>query len=235
MALPECFCWTRFGTEAGESIESIFARKERERVANGGMFLWGIGNAVGPSVRELLRLVGSPEVLFSPIKSAARQTDVAPRMVVAWTSGVGLDGSLFCVPENSLVTSRHDPGSTREDHFALVCAASEPLTRFRSSDRINFTALRNLRTGRPVGASQVTAVVRTDRSTLTERPGYEVVIRADLAYPYLVRLRRPVALPNREHIAIRGDAWVQDALRLIQDRNAELVPQQLTLSAYSRG
>ena len=50
--LPTIFCWTRFGGEAGEPIEQILFRKEQERLANGGVFLWGIGNAVGPSIYE---------------------------------------------------------------------------------------------------------------------------------------------------------------------------------------
>src|SRR5689334_16901759 len=35
--LPLLFCWTRFGTEAGEPIEAILERKEREREATGGV------------------------------------------------------------------------------------------------------------------------------------------------------------------------------------------------------
>lgn len=41
MTLPACFCWTRFGTEAGQSIDQIFERKEQERAANGGLFFGG--------------------------------------------------------------------------------------------------------------------------------------------------------------------------------------------------
>ena len=74
VALPEYFCWTRFGTEAAEPIDSILGRKERERVANRGIFVWGIGNAIGPSIRELLRREAQPEVLFSPIKSTLPQS-----------------------------------------------------------------------------------------------------------------------------------------------------------------
>jgi hypothetical protein len=68
--LPDCFCWTRFGTEAGQAIVHILQRKEQERSANDGLFIWGIGNAIGPSIRELVRRTNRPEVLFSPIKSS---------------------------------------------------------------------------------------------------------------------------------------------------------------------
>ena len=67
-----------FGTEAGEEIGQMLQRKEQERAANGGIFIWGIGNAVGPSIRELVRRGPKPEVLFSPIKSAPKQQDVLP-------------------------------------------------------------------------------------------------------------------------------------------------------------
>ena len=87
--LPQCFVWTRFGTEAGQSISDILRRKEKERAANGGIFYWGIGNAVGPSILELLRRTDEPEVLFSPIKSAPKRDDVTPEAVVAWTAAAG--------------------------------------------------------------------------------------------------------------------------------------------------
>src|SRR5258708_7434646 len=117
MPLPDYFCWTRFGTEAGQRIDHILARKERERVANGGLFIWGIGNAVGPSIGELTRRTTNPEVLFSPIKSEPKLLDVSPPAVVAWTAGEGLDGTPFLVPEHSIVTSRFDPISPRHFHY----------------------------------------------------------------------------------------------------------------------
>src|ERR1700761_2672202 len=92
--VPQCFVWTKFGTEAGQSISDILLRKERERSANGGVFYWGIGNAVGPSILELLRKSDEPEVLFSPIKSTPRRDDVTPQRVVAWTAAAGLNGEL---------------------------------------------------------------------------------------------------------------------------------------------
>ena len=53
MDLPRFFCWTRFGTEAGQPIEQILERKEQERIVNNGLFLWGIGNSLTPSMIEL--------------------------------------------------------------------------------------------------------------------------------------------------------------------------------------
>ena len=92
MSLPKHFCWTRFGTEAGETIDRILERKESERQRNGGIFLWGIGNAIGPSMRELLRVERTPEVIFSPIRSNPKREDAQPSTVIAWRAGRDLDG-----------------------------------------------------------------------------------------------------------------------------------------------
>jgi hypothetical protein len=192
--LPELFCWTRFGTEAGEQIEHILFRKEQERLANGGMFLWGIGNAVGPSITELTRQTARPQVVFSPIKTASRLKDIAPPAVVMWTEAEGLDGSSFSIPSNSLVTSRFDPETPRPYHFALVCYSSKPLIPLKREYKIGFKQLRNLRTGRPVGASQVTAVVNCTGMGTEEPPMYDVAILAELVNPYFVRLRNACKL-----------------------------------------
>ena len=95
MNIPLQFCWTRFGTEAAQSIDQILVRKEEERQANHGLFLWGIGNAVGPSILELVRRASVPEVIFSPIKSAPREEDVSPPAVVAWTAGSTICGDRY--------------------------------------------------------------------------------------------------------------------------------------------
>lgn len=194
MILPDCFCWTRFGSEAAQTVGQIFARKEQERLANNGLFLWGIGNAIGPSVRALLRETSDPEVLFSPIKSAPKSIDTAPPTVVAWTAGETLDGSVFRFPECSLVTSRYDPISPRGAHYALVCHSDRPLTSSGSTERLNMADVRNLVTGRPVGASQVTAVVQRDGPSMKDSPSYLIAVRANLVGPYFVRLREPVPL-----------------------------------------
>jgi len=99
MMIPRYFCWTRFGTEAGQEFSRIIERKEEERQVGNGMFLWGIGNAVGPSILALLRVSGYPEVLFSPIKSAPKSFDVNPSAVAAWTDAFSLNGEPFSPPE----------------------------------------------------------------------------------------------------------------------------------------
>jgi hypothetical protein len=197
--LPRAFCWTRFGSEAGEPIEAIFERKERERQALDGVFYWGIGNALGPAIADLVSETDSPEVLFSPIRSRPRRQDIAPATVAAWSMGEALDGGLFEVPPAARITSRFDPDSSRP-HYALVCRSGFPVS-LSDFGEIPFSALRNLRSGRSLGSSQVTAVVTRDAEGVpaTGRV-YTVALRAELAYPYFVRLRNPIIqLGLREH------------------------------------
>jgi hypothetical protein len=213
MPLPKFFCWTRFGTEAGQLANHILERKEQERVANGGTFLWGIGNAIGPSMREFLQLTQDPEVLFSPIKSIPRREDAAPSSVVVWTSATTLLGNPFPLPDCSLITSRYDPMSPKIAHYALVCFSGTPLAASKSDEQIAFAGLRNLLTGRPVGASQVTAIVQAKRSEPEGRHLYDVAIRAKLVPPYFLRLLDPLPLS----LADAKDGWAP-AVRRVWDQ-----------------
>lgn len=195
MPIPRRFCWTRFGTEAGQDIGQILERKEQERVANSGIFLWGIGNGIGPSLRELLKCTESPEVLFSPVRSSPRREDSNPIAIAVWTSAETLGGHPFKLPDTSLVTSRHNPGASRQSHYALVCFCEATLAISRSCERIALSRLRNLLSGRPVGPSQVTAVVECSDCEGGPHP-YDVAIRATLVYPYLLRLQEPLLLSS---------------------------------------
>ena len=194
MSLPEYFCWTRFGTEAGQPIEQILSRKEEERAANRGTFLWGIGNALGPSIEELIRREETPEVLFSPTKSPPKKQDAAPSLVVVWTSARTRTGQDFTLPAHSVVTSRGRDRVLKAAHYALVCYSDQPLFLSKSKSQIDLGSLRNLRTGNRVGASQVTAVVETKRVPTARQSLYEVPFRARLVRPYFVRLSDPVPL-----------------------------------------
>jgi len=200
MSLPECFCWTRFGTEAGQSASQILARKEQERSANRGVFFWGIGNAIGPSMLELLRQTDTPQALFSPIRSAPRQQDATPSTVVSWNEASTLDGERYQLPHHSLITSRFDHIKPRSKHYALVCYSEAPLIPDVAPEQLHFAGLRNLLTDRPVGASQVTAVVRL-RQTLAHETGptYRVALRVQLRPPYFIVLSTPKPLmPSEE-------------------------------------
>lgn len=192
--LPDNFVWTRYGTESGETMGSILARKERERVATGGRFLWGIGNSVGPSVRRLLDAHRGvdPYVVFSPMLAAPKQIDVAPSRVCVWTSAVGIDGHDWVIPEGVRVTSRTGSGAReKQRHYALVCRVDHPLVPQEDGPRFSITDLRNFASGNPVGASQVTSVV--SRQGQTNGGSYVAALVARLDYPFVVELHDPCA------------------------------------------
>jgi hypothetical protein len=212
MFFPISFVWTRFGTEAGQTIDSILRRKEQERIANNGVFFWGIGNAVGPSISALLSHTDDPVVLFSPIKSPARKEDAQPECVVSWTAAVGLDGAPYSIPLRSLITSRFTVG--RQRHYALVCSSDSPLTNtcdksLTTSEGIFAGDICNFLTGRPIGASQVTAVVQRRGKQSPSRADYPVSFRARLVYPYFIRLSAPHPI-SRERV----NEWTRDSLMI---------------------
>ena len=102
---------------------------------------------------------------------------------------------MFELPEYANVTSRWDPARPAAGHYALVCSSAEPLE-IDDAARLSFGALRNLRSGAPLGASQVTAVVH--RADTGQGGGdYPVEFRAALVAPYFVRLREPVPMDDR--------------------------------------
>jgi len=187
---PRAFVWTKFGTEAGERVPSIIGRKETERRSNGGLFLWGVGNNVGTSIK-LLEKFGTPEVLFSPIASAPRACDVSPSKVVAWTAAETLEGVPFEIPIGSMVTSR--AGTLRKCHFALVCYSDSELRLTDSAGKICSSALRNLASGKHVGSSQVTSVVKNSPQGEIGRV-YPIAMRIKLRTPYFIRLCDPVPI-----------------------------------------
>jgi len=228
--LPNFFCWTRFGTEAGEAIGHILQRKEDERAANRGVFIWGIGNAVGPSIRELVRRGPKPEVLFSPIKCSPRPQDALPAAVAAWMSGETLDGGAYDLPEHSLVTSRYDPLTPRSTHYALVCFSRTPITPVHSVGKISFAGLTNLRTGRPIGASQVTAVVHSSGADVNRGQVYDVAIRAELAYPYFIKLRQPLVLPTSANADKGKREWTSSAFQFLRRERQGPNPHQVAMT-----
>ncbi|MGY2702052.1 hypothetical protein [Nocardioides sp. HB32] len=186
--LPDLFCWTKYGTEAGEDIGAILERKESERLASGGTFLWGVGNAIGPSVEALLAHAIEPQVVFTPMRSRPAARDVAPAQVAVWHRGVGLDGEPFELQDSWRVTSRISP--SKSHHYALVCRSEQPLgVSVRPRQSFASTHVQNLRSGSKVGASQVTSVVRRIACALGLIPSsYTVSFTADLVAPYFVRL-----------------------------------------------
>lgn len=186
--LPTVFCWSKFGTEAGEGAEFILSRKESERVQSDGVFLWGIGNSIAPSLHEILSLTRTPAVMFTPMLSRPAARDIRPPAIAQWNSATGLDGSSFDLPPHSLVTSSANLNGSNQKHYALVCKSDFPLTVPRHNRWIDNAKLRNLLSGARVGSSQVTSVVKLVDRSPPPRPCYQVAFDAVLTPPYLVTL-----------------------------------------------
>ena len=200
MNLPETFVWTRYGTEAGSSFADILRRKDLERAANGGVFLWGIGNNVSSSLGTLLADGARPRVLFSPIKSAPRVEDVEPGRIAVWATAVAPDGQAYQLPRHSVVTSRYYAG--KQKHYALICSSKGTLTVRPDGPVVAKSALANAKSGNPLGSSQVTAIVKRVADSASEAEGYRVTFACELVYPYVVTLRDPqVVEPNEEGIS----------------------------------
>lgn len=232
-SIPEKFCWTRFGTEAGEPIESILMRKEEERSRNGGVFLWGVGNSIRPSVLELLAECESPYVVFSPMLSRPAARDVSPSRTVVWTTAIGLSGHRCDLPAASVVTSAVREGRARPYHFALVCASDDPLTRRAEGDRIRLTDLRNLSHGTAIGSSQVTCVVRhSPGSSNGPSPTYDVALMARLVAPYFVRLEGPreVPLVPSARVGAHTDGLIDELLAIRDGEPSFAIQEHLPLA-----
>lgn len=189
MGLPSAFCWTKFGAEAGEPIEYILRRKEDERAGGDGLFLWGIGTSIRPSLLALLDRTPEPDVVFTPMVSPPTPRDVSPARVMTWRAGRALDGRPFTLPAHVRVTSGAPPQG-RARHYALVCNAAAPLA-LTAGGRFFASSVRNLRTGAPVGSSQVTAVVERHDGRGQSGLSYKIAFQAKLVHPYLVTLIEP--------------------------------------------
>jgi hypothetical protein len=181
--------------EAGQSLDVIVTRKERERRIGGGTFLWGVGNAPSVIASVLARAQLPVRAIFSIMKSRPKSVDVAPARTVAWRRYIDADGIERMLPAHSLVTSRADSASgPKKAHYALMCCSHDPLSLRMGVESFDPSAFRNAGgKGARVGYSQVTALLkRVGRDSSTS--DYEVNLSAWLADSYWVRLTDPVEL-----------------------------------------
>jgi hypothetical protein len=180
--------------EAGQSLDVIVARKELERQAGGGLFLWGVGNAPSRLTRVLARAALPVRTIFSVMKSKPKPADAAPAVVLLWRAYLDDDGAKRPLPDTCVVTSRGDSAIRRKRaHYALMCRSETPLGIARGGRRFDPAAYRNVGAGGPVGASQVTALLQQVAAERDDA-GYEVNMQADLVAGYWVRLADPVLL-----------------------------------------
>lgn len=187
-ALPVQICWTKSGPESGMKLSEIVRAKENQRLESGGVFLWGIGSSVGPSIRELVVSTPEPMVVFTRMRSNPAMRDVDPCGVGRWMSAVDLAGAPYEMPPGAQVTSGLHRAQGQKRHWALVCERGEPLPVDSEPQQwVYGDAVRNLRSGKPVGSSQVTSIVRR-ASDAESANRYPVLFTARLVWPYQVTL-----------------------------------------------
>jgi hypothetical protein len=202
-AVPTTFCWTKMGAEAGEPLERILLRKEFERQANGGWFAWGVGNSVMTALAHLFAHGGPAHVVFSRMRAKPKACDSDPDSIRLWLAAQSACGKSYQIPPFSIVTSRGgtSSGVAKRTHYALICYSSSPI-RLGSAGlgSVDATELVNFVSGRPLGASQVTAVVQWSggASDSDARSGYPVDILATLDHPGQVKLTAAVPLSARD-------------------------------------
>lgn len=189
----ELVCWTRMQSEAGERLVQIVARKEAERKAGEGVFFWGVGNPPAIATADFARLKIPVQAVFSVMKSRPQKRDIAPNSVLVWRRYFDMDGIERDLPPHVLITSRGEASSgQKKRHYALMCYSKEPLT-LQYGTPFDPSAFRNAgANGGPIGASQVTALVR--RFKQSDQSSYEANIVAQLVGSYWVKLSDPIAL-----------------------------------------
>lgn len=204
--------------EAGQSLEAIVTRKDLEREAGEGLFCWGIGNAPPRSLFDVVRRGPDIDVVFSMMKSRPKSSDVAPSGLVVWRSYFDFDGEERALPANVLVTS--GPKSGARAHYALMCHAEQPL-KLADLGAFDPNAYLNVsEAARPVGASQVTALLRRVAGE-QDNAGYRINLRASLAKSSWVKLGKPLELSTRrrseltEMLRFIGEMTPTDWLRMV--------------------
>lgn len=200
--LPPTFCWTKIGMEAGEEVAVIIRRKEWERQLGCGCFLWGVGQSLGENAKVAARDTAPLRAFFSPMSSKPKAIDMAPAKVVLWNAWVDTQGRTRQLPLHCFVTSRANApsGRKKESHYALVCFSDRELNAQREDMRVFPSHLRNMTTNKPLGASQVTTVVRTvsQADETCDAKSYPVSFTTELRSPYCVQLAQPVLLATQE-------------------------------------
>ena len=198
--IPGVFCWSKIGAESGQELEKILLRKELERQLGKGLFGWGIGNSLRPEFRAGRAEDRTIPVVFSTMISRPKLIDREPTAVWLWQSYTDQGGRPVPLPSHMLVTSRAKPSvnGAYRPHYVLFCRNDHPLTATADDTVVDSAVLCNAATGRPLGHSQVTALVRiSDAGAPTEHKLYPVTALADLVEPYCASLSEPVRLPQR--------------------------------------
>jgi hypothetical protein len=223
-------------------------RKEWERKLGCGHFFWGIGQSLGEKARVVTPDKTSMQVIFSPMLSKPKSLDIAPDEVVLWNAWVDANGQTRQLPAHSFITSRaHLPsGRKKEAHYALVCFSNQKLNSQSNNMCIVPKQLRNVITNKPLGGSQVTAVVQSvsaKEEILSNTKSYSVSFTAELQAPYCIQLAQPMLLEENELFEIREITSLGDIeswntfvghIRSRMARRIDWVQGTLTLDCISR-
>jgi hypothetical protein len=193
------FVWTKIAADAGQSLDLIRKRKDLEQ-QSGGTFWWGIGESKSKKIGLLLAIDPCPVVFFSKMRSHAHPRDSRPSTVALWETYEAAGGQAP-LPPHVIVTSRgHDrKGNRKSRHYALVCKNPAGLLHGGGGDLDAATLCNFGHDGKPVGSSQITAVVDqvVNRRPMPSLP-YPITASATLVAPYAVRLGAPRTLSPAE-------------------------------------
>lgn len=197
-SIPDQFVFSKMQTDAGEDIKAIRNRKELERMA-GGTFWWGIGESKRQAIETLLRTKPLPEVLFSLMPSRPSAQSREPGEVFVWESFRTPQGELPLPPHVIVISGGTRTGTPKTRYHALVCASPLPILE-NGGGTVDATQLINIGdSGRPLGSSQVTAVVNYSPKICAVAPRpYNIAARAILEPPYFADLANPRKLSRVE-------------------------------------
>jgi hypothetical protein len=203
-AQEDFVCWTKMQAEAGQPIETIVLRKELERQAGNGIFMWGVGNAPALLINTLARLEQRVPVVFSLMKSKPKAIDVAPPAgTLVWRRYIDSNGYERDIPSHIVITSRGAEDWPNKRHYALMCYSASPLRIVRGLG-FDHHAYRNASgVGAPVGASQVTSLLRRV-GWPSDDAEYEANLSADLTQSYWVKLTDPALLSAKQTARLAG-------------------------------
>lgn len=193
---PKYLVWTRMQAEAGQGLELIVQRKERERREGRGRFFWGVGNAPSVMISALARTETPVDVVFSKMKSKPKAVDQAPTTTVIWRRYIDCNGSVRPLPPSALITSRGESLSgMKKVHYALECYCAKPLALDDDGTPFDHISYRNAGgTGAPVGASQVTSLLVPNEAPSVNESPYTVDMIGSLVGSYWVKLVDPLPL-----------------------------------------
>jgi len=186
------FVWTKIGTEAGEGVTRIIARKESERISGAGIFWWGIGTSLGTALCDQARRAGGTiPVLFCEMLGRAQSHDASPTSIIRWLRWRDWANSEFDVPSFIEVTSRGEDrkGKRKDKHYALICHSANKIDIDQTGQLFDPKNCRTL-AGKVPGDSQNTALLEGSFAQSHPNGRYRIAFVANLVNPWQAMLTR---------------------------------------------